>query len=91
MRITALSATDYQEEELLQLLPEPDSLWGSRRLHHMDVIEYSGGSPAPATGAGCSKTTADFSGDFVSDSVLILLQVVHLRRHRGVVRGIRLR
>ncbi len=50
MRITALSATEYQEEELLQVMPEPDSLWGSRRLHHMDIIAYSGGTSAPATG-----------------------------------------
>jgi hypothetical protein len=71
MQITLLSSTEYQEQPLLQLLPQvptpsiitdfahqthaasqPDSLWGGKRLHHMDIIGFSGGTSAPSTGGG---------------------------------------
>ena len=29
---------------------QSDSLWGGKRLHHMDIISFSGGSAAPESG-----------------------------------------
>jgi hypothetical protein len=82
MRITLLTSTEYQEEPLLQLLPQvpplsiitglrikhtsqPESLWGGKRLHHMDIISFTGGAPAPSSGgAPMPPVKIDHGGDF---------------------------
>lgn len=63
MRITLLSENEYHEEPAIQLLPQASSVWGGRRLHHMDLISFSGGFSAPATGASPQQPLKEEEGD----------------------------